>query len=241
MKRRYARAVPKPPSRLPGADALAEHYTAIAKTYDTLYTGRLERTEDDVVRLLARSIVKPGARVLDVGCGTGHLIPMLYGLKVRYLGLDPAQGMIDILRERYQGADARPCRFEEADFLGWNETEAVMALYGAWSYVQPERGLRKLVEILRPGGQALLMTYGPRYRVRSHQGLSGGIVTFRPSPATMIAMSSRWGLRVVDCCALTVTRAALTLPLARLELRLLGHRPGACRRARYLVTVVRKP
>lgn len=58
-------------------------------------------------RILARDHVRaePGARVLDIGCGTGDLFPHLP--EVDYLGFDPNPAYVDAARRRYARASFR--------------------------------------------------------------------------------------------------------------------------------------
>lgn len=61
---------------------------------------------------------RPGERVLDLGCGTGHLTAEIADRGVEVVGLDNASDMLAEARERYPGldfveGDIRDVRFEE--------------------------------------------------------------------------------------------------------------------------------
>jgi ubiquinone/menaquinone biosynthesis C-methylase UbiE len=47
--------------------------------------------------------VKDGDRILDLGCGSGRLIEILKDKKVKYIGLDSSQKIIEIAKKNYPG------------------------------------------------------------------------------------------------------------------------------------------
>ena len=51
--------------------------------------------------------IEPGMRVLDIGCGTGELLALAVARGAEVAGLDQAEGMLAIARDRLPGADLR--------------------------------------------------------------------------------------------------------------------------------------
>jgi len=75
--------------------ALRASYDRSAASYDERFS-ELQRTKHDAV--LARVTVQDGARVLDVGCGTGLLAARLP--RARVVGVDLSSGMLERARVR---------------------------------------------------------------------------------------------------------------------------------------------
>jgi SAM-dependent methyltransferase len=62
--------------------------------------------------------VEPGMRVLDVGCGSGELLVAAAARGADVAGIDDAEGMLAIARERLPDADLRAGRLER---LPWED------------------------------------------------------------------------------------------------------------------------
>jgi SAM-dependent methyltransferase len=79
----------------PGYDALADVY---ASRFPTAYTSAMERHD---VAMFADEMPGPGTRIVDVGCGTGHVAADLHrrGFDVR--GVDPSEQMLTHARRAY--------------------------------------------------------------------------------------------------------------------------------------------
>ncbi len=60
-----------------------------------------------VIAGMLRSLRSSGARVLDVGCGTGALVPHLPGNVARYVGIDLSSEAIRICRAKTGTADSQ--------------------------------------------------------------------------------------------------------------------------------------
>lgn len=97
-----------------------------------------------------------GARVLDVGCGTGVLTRMLarWPEVASVVGVDPAPGLLD--KARAAAADLHNVTFEESDgrSLAFQEaTFDVVAIDSTLSHVPgPERVVEEAFRVLRRGG-----------------------------------------------------------------------------------------
>jgi len=92
-----------------------------------------------------------GERVLDVGCGTGHLTAELAETGASVVGVDSAAAMIETARCTYPQcafvqADARALPFEGA----FDAVFSNAALH--WVHEQ-ERALASIAKALRPGGR----------------------------------------------------------------------------------------
>ena len=107
------------------------------------------------------------ARVLDFGCGVGRMtLPFAETCLEEAVGLDIAEGMLRIAREKCASLDVQNCRFEKSD-------DALTAATGHFDlvnsfivlqHIPTERGYRlidRLIGKISPGGfGAIHLTYG---------------------------------------------------------------------------------
>jgi ubiquinone/menaquinone biosynthesis C-methylase UbiE len=165
---------------------------------------------DTMSRLLLGSLVRritadvaavapDGARVLEVGCGPGHLSTRLarqHGLDVTGLDLDPAmieraranadrRGADGQRRPSFLVGDVASLAFPEDSF------DLVVSTFSMHHWTDPTAGLAEIGRVLRPGGRALVWDF--RRGVRPHPFAPRHAHV--PDPAEQIHGSS---LRTVD-------------------------------------------
>jgi SAM-dependent methyltransferase len=91
-------------------------FDAIATDYDA---QRSAEADDEVRRAIARHFGQRLPRTLDVGCGTGALLDLGVIPLEGYTGVDPSQGMLNMLvRKHPRVGRLVPARFEDAPVDG---------------------------------------------------------------------------------------------------------------------------
>ena len=136
-----------------------------------LYDPFVKLLGGDAVRgaLLRRAALRPGHRVLDVGCGTGTLAMMIKRLHpdVEVVGLDPDSKALVHARRKAARA-ALSIRFDQgfADELPYPEASFDRALSSFMFHHLPpdEKGrmLRAVRRVLKPGGEFHMLDFeGP--------------------------------------------------------------------------------
>ncbi len=93
-----------------------ERYTRFARWYDVLSAEPVYRAGRGVA--IAALGLRPGDRVLDVGCGTGLNVPALsraVGGSGRVVGVDRSPEMLRVARGKAERAGLDQVRFVEAD------------------------------------------------------------------------------------------------------------------------------
>ena len=139
----------------PVTDPARQAYDELAERYDTRWARYLDAT---VGETLARIDPRPGDRILDLGCGTGHLLEglardsrdlSLAGLDLSAEMLSQARGRLPPSVELVQGrVSALP--FASRSF------DLVVSSSSLHFWRRPEAALREAVRILRPGGRLVI-------------------------------------------------------------------------------------
>lgn len=141
-----------------------ENFDRIAEEYDeSLPPHVVEHYLDKRVRLIA-ALQTPGRQGLDVGCGTGVLAQRLAARGFEMTGLDPSEGMLEVLAEH--APDVRAVRgygtelpFEDASF---DLVLTVAALHHIADEAAVRTTLVEMVRVTRPGGRLVVWDHNPR-------------------------------------------------------------------------------
>jgi trans-aconitate 2-methyltransferase len=125
---------------------------SIADRWDpALYEGRHGFVWQHGAALLDLLAPRPGERILDLGCGTGHLTAQIAALGAEVIGLDASPAMVEQARRTYPQltfvvGDAR-------DFTLKQPVDAVLS-NAALHWVQPPEPVVDCVRrALQPGGR----------------------------------------------------------------------------------------
>lgn len=139
-----------------------------AGDYEGLWQAQLA---DARAGLLAMAAPAPGECVLDVACGTGLVsfeAAGAVGPQGRVLGADLSGQMVDAARLRaaksalpnvtFARMDAESLALPDASF------DLTLCALGLMYVPEPERALREMRRVLRPGGRVALAVWGERSR-----------------------------------------------------------------------------
>ncbi|UNO40575.1 class I SAM-dependent methyltransferase [Streptomyces sp. MST-110588] len=140
---------PQPPRH----SALARSFDSVATQYAAARPGYPPALFDALEALTGRPLA--GARVLDVGAGTGIATRLLAGRGARVTAVEPGAAMAAELRAAAPGTplvralgDALPF----ADDAGFD----LVTYAQAWHWTEPARSVPEAMRILRPGGALAL-------------------------------------------------------------------------------------
>jgi 2-polyprenyl-3-methyl-5-hydroxy-6-metoxy-1,4-benzoquinol methylase len=109
---------------------------------------------DKAVVELIVELLPSGGRVLDVGCGGGHILRALARRGVKGMGIDP---------HPYGGAPCQRLHAEEISTLG-QQFDLVYTLHALHEFEAPEQFPKEAREALRPGGVLLIMDWAQEAR-----------------------------------------------------------------------------
>jgi ubiquinone/menaquinone biosynthesis C-methylase UbiE len=150
---------------------------------------------------LARELIeavepRPGARVLDVATGTGHVALEAARMACQVTGIDYVPTLIDVAARRaaaegldvdFRVADAENLPFEDGSF------DDVVSAIGVMFTADHDRAASELVRVTRPGGRIGLASWTPTGFVGQMLKVVGKHVP--PAPAAQ--PPTRWGTEEV--------------------------------------------
>jgi len=150
-------------------EPIADHLGAAYLRYS--FTKGTRQEVDAVVGWLG---LRPGMRVLDVGCGPGRHAHELASRGIRVHGIDISQRFVDIARSSdvdgatFERLDARSLTFDA-------EFDAVICLcQGAFGLMTANGNdldvLTGIRRALRPGGRLALSAFSAYFAVKYHDG-----------------------------------------------------------------------
>jgi trans-aconitate methyltransferase len=120
------------------------------------YESHAHAQKDAGERLLGLLELRGTEDVLDVGCGTGHMVALLRGRTTgEIVGIDPSAEMIAVARARgLAGVDFDVMAAEEIEVVA--AFDAVTCNSALQWFRDPEDALRRMARALRPGGRLAL-------------------------------------------------------------------------------------
>ncbi|MEA2289844.1 MAG: hypothetical protein QOD55_1841 [Solirubrobacteraceae bacterium] len=142
-------------------DFEAAGWTANAGGYERL-TGRITARVADA--LLDAAAVGPRTRVLDVGCGPGHLSAAAAARGARPTGVDLAEGMVARACRNHPALDFLQADAEALPFAA-TAFDAAVAAFVVNHLPRPERAAAELRRVLRPGGRLVVAMWDQPERV----------------------------------------------------------------------------
>lgn len=130
--------------------------------------------------VLDRSGIGAGSDMLDVGCGSGIAAAMALERGCRVQGIDAAEEMLAIARDRAPGA-----RFLRGDLqsLPWpDESFDLVAGFNAFQFAaSPFAALTEARRVTRRGGRVAIVTWGPPEAMPAAH-VVGALRSLLPSP-----------------------------------------------------------
>jgi phosphatidylethanolamine/phosphatidyl-N-methylethanolamine N-methyltransferase len=139
--------------------AVNSAYRRLAPVYDHAFGWLVAEGRKHAVEIVNRG----RGRVLEVGVGTGLSLPS-YARHLEIVGIDLSPEMLAKARERVAARrlanvagllemDAADLKFDDASF------DTVVAMYVMTVVPEPEKAMRELARVCRPGGEVIIVNH----------------------------------------------------------------------------------
>jgi SAM-dependent methyltransferase len=141
----------------------SSHFDCIAEAYDDSLPAHVV---EHYLRKRTTFVVAhcPRGRALDVGCGTGVLAERLTHAGYQMTGVDPSDGMLDVLRARASEVVAIQASGTALPFAD-DSFDVVLTVAVLHHVADPDdvrATLAEMVRVTRPGGGILIWDHNPR-------------------------------------------------------------------------------
>ena len=124
--------------------------------------------------VLDAAAITKGARLLDVGCGSGLTLMLAEARGAITAGLDISPGLLQIARDRLPRADLREADMESLPFAD-AAFDAVTGVNAFQFAGDPQRALREAARVTRPGGHVVASLFAAPERSQGtvvHEAMS---------------------------------------------------------------------
>jgi ubiquinone/menaquinone biosynthesis C-methylase UbiE len=173
---------------------LAAVKAAQKTTWESGDFGQIARSIEHLAeKFMERRPLVPGARVLDVACGTGNLAIIAARRGCVVSGIDLASNLIAQARAR-AAAEGLRIDFDEGDaealpFAGC-KFDLVVSMFGVMFAPRPSVAVAELLRVTKPGGQIALANWTPEGFLGK---VSNVFTTHLPRPPAGVPSPLVWG------------------------------------------------
>lgn len=142
--------------------------------------------------------VKPGLKVLDLGCGDGTTAIPSAQLGADVLGIDIASNLVAAARARASALNLGNCRFQEGDAsdlqgVGDASFDLVVSIFGAMFAPRPTAVASEMVRVTKPGGRIVMGNWIPNDPTLVAQILKIS-ASYSPPPPEGFVSPMLWGV-----------------------------------------------
>lgn len=137
-------------------------FNQVSNEYDDWLENPLGRFmfEEEVDLMKSLLTIKPGMRILDVGCGTGNFMVELAGEDCQVVGVDTSDGMLNVAREKMK--DMTNVDFKQMDVSALDfedETFDVVVALTSFEFMEDKQSaFNEMWRVLKNGGQLVIGT-----------------------------------------------------------------------------------
>lgn len=141
-------------------DRARDLFADLAADWDRI---RQEYEHQDIQLGALGALIDPGLRVIDIGTGTGALLPLLAAAAEEVVAVDNSAAMLARARELCRREELDSVRFERADIqalpcadASFDAAYCSMVLHHV---AEPSRALAEMARVVRPGGKVVVIAF----------------------------------------------------------------------------------
>ncbi len=156
----------------------------------------MRESGEAVVRSLG---IKPGMKVLDLGCGDGTTAIPLALLGAEVVGIDIARNLVDAGNKRAEKAGLSRLKFQEGDachLQGVSDHlfDLTISIFGAMFAPKPFDVAKEMVRVTKPGGRIVMGNWIPNEPTSFVSQLLKISSSFSPPPPEGFVSPMTWGV-----------------------------------------------
>ena len=178
-----------------------EYFNQLASRWDRMASAE---TKARLPKLIEELVIKPGDAILDVGGGTGILLPMLYeaaGDKGKVVSLDIAEEMLKQARNNGYPSNIHYIHADAAAIPLASETFDLVICYSSFPHFPNKpRALAEMARVLRNGGRLAICHTDSRHAINELHKSIGHVIEHDtiPNAATMRKLLAKSGLKHIE-------------------------------------------
>lgn len=125
-------------------------YTDFAYVYDVMMSGiPYDEWAEYVKELLEKNDIMPGARLAELGCGTGTFAMEMCKGGYKMTGIDLSSDMLSVATSKFEDTEYADTVFSEQDMTDFSlpeKVDACISICDSVNYIMEEDGMDKLFE-----------------------------------------------------------------------------------------------
>jgi ubiquinone/menaquinone biosynthesis C-methylase UbiE len=163
-----------------------------------------EETKVRLPSLVNELNIRPGATILDIGSGTGILLPLLHKAtngEGKIVSLDIAEEMLKQARNNGHNGDVDYIHADVAAIPFSSDTFDLVICYSCFPHFSDKtKALAEITRVLRKGGRLAICHTASRREINELHHSIGGVVKHDtiPDEAKMVALLEASGLKPIE-------------------------------------------
>lgn len=156
-------------------DEIAAYFNERADSWDESGCSGESRVQGAVLSLVD---LKPGDSVLDLGCGTGVMIPFYLAAQAgKIVAVDVSEKMVERAREKFGNEPSVELRASDALSLDEGERFDAAVIYNAYPHFPDKLALvEKVYRLLKPSGRFVVAHGSGKDAInRHHEAVAAGV------------------------------------------------------------------